>query len=75
MPDEITAEVGDTIRYHFYPKDHSVARAAYGVPCQPIEYTEPGHVPSFWSGFKIVDFPKTDVRTSQKPKADRKSVV
>lgn len=59
-PAELVANVSDIIAFHFFPKDHSVARAEYLTPCQPIEYTSPQKAPSFWSGFVIVDTPQAD---------------
>ncbi|KAF3031649.1 hypothetical protein E8E12_002204 [Didymella heteroderae] len=48
-PNELTnVSVGDTVTFEFYPPDHSVARAEFGVPCSPYEYTGKGKV-GFWS--------------------------
>jgi len=33
-PDTITAAVGDTVTFHFYPGDHSVVSSDYATPCQ-----------------------------------------
>lgn len=46
--------VGDTVTFQFYPPDHSVARAEYGLACVPYEYTAPGRT-GFWSGTQLVD--------------------
>lgn len=43
-PAEITAEEGDTIHFKFWPKNHSVAQAAFAKPCEPSKG-------GFWSGF------------------------
>lgn len=48
------------IEYRFYPQNHSVARAAYGQPCIPYEYTAPSRV-GFFSGFFPVQLVLTDV--------------
>jgi len=34
-PNSITAAVGDTIEYHFYPPEHSVAQSSFDTPCVP----------------------------------------
>ncbi|KAK0656703.1 hypothetical protein B0T16DRAFT_452244 [Cercophora newfieldiana] len=48
-PDSVTANVGDTIRFNFYPGGHRVARAEYKQPCIPYEYTGAGKK-GFWTG-------------------------
>ncbi|KAI1085133.1 hypothetical protein F5B20DRAFT_575598 [Whalleya microplaca] len=40
QPDTIQANPGDTIHFNFYPKNHSVARAAFKNPCIPWELTQ-----------------------------------
>ncbi|KAF2640894.1 hypothetical protein P280DRAFT_518237 [Massarina eburnea CBS 473.64] len=45
--------VGDTVSFEFYPSNHSVARAEYGSPCVPYEYTGKGKV-GFWSDTQVV---------------------
>lgn len=40
--------VGDVVDFEFYPPDHSVARAEFGSPCVPYEYTGKDKV-GFWS--------------------------
>ncbi|KAF7515347.1 hypothetical protein G7054_g14622 [Neopestalotiopsis clavispora] len=50
-PDSITAEVGDVIKFIFYPTNHSVVRAAYENPCIPFNYVNPGG-DTFFSGPK-----------------------
>ncbi|KAF1961158.1 hypothetical protein CC80DRAFT_231264 [Byssothecium circinans] len=40
--------VGDTVHFEFYPPDHSVARAEFGSPCVPYEYTGKNKT-GFWS--------------------------
>lgn len=49
--DQVNATVGDTIRFKFWPANHSIARAEYMFPCQPIDVTSPEKDPSFWDGF------------------------
>ncbi|KAI1384817.1 uncharacterized protein F4822DRAFT_374273 [Hypoxylon trugodes] len=49
QPDTITANIGDIIRFNFYPKNHSVVRADFKKPCIPWELTnDPSE--SFFSG-------------------------
>ena len=43
-PNVINASLGDTVTFKFWPKNHSVAQAAFNAPCQPANN-------SFWSGF------------------------
>ncbi|KAI0012690.1 hypothetical protein F4779DRAFT_17940 [Xylariaceae sp. FL0662B] len=40
QPDTIQANPGDTIHFNFYPKNHSVVRAAFENPCIPWELTQ-----------------------------------
>ncbi|KAI0181192.1 hypothetical protein GGR52DRAFT_22495 [Hypoxylon sp. FL1284] len=48
-PDTTKANPGDTIRFNFYPTNHSVVRAAFKNPCIPWELTnDPAE--SFFSG-------------------------
>ena len=53
-PDVTQANPGDTIKFRFYPQNHSVVRAEYQFPCIPYEMTGKGKV-GFSSGFKPVD--------------------
>jgi len=53
-PNTTYAEPGDIVSFVFYPSNHSVVRAAYGVPCIPYEYTYPGKE-GFYSGHFLVD--------------------
>ncbi|KAK8140241.1 hypothetical protein PG984_000307 [Apiospora sp. TS-2023a] len=41
-PDSVTANVGDIVRFNFYPTNHSVARAEFRYPCIPYETVEIG---------------------------------
>ncbi|KAI0379666.1 hypothetical protein F5Y04DRAFT_259567 [Hypomontagnella monticulosa] len=49
QPDTIVANPGDTIRFNFYPKNHSVVRADFKKPCIPWELTN-DPTQSFFSG-------------------------
>jgi plastocyanin len=44
MPSNLTAAEGDTVTFHFWPKNHSVAQATFDKPCEPM-------AGGFWSGF------------------------
>ncbi|KAH6625740.1 Cupredoxin [Boeremia exigua] len=50
-PDTITAAEGDTVTFRFWPKNHSIAQAAFNSPCAPLNT-------GFWSGF----VPTTDTQ-------------
>ncbi|KAH9866666.1 hypothetical protein J1614_008359 [Plenodomus biglobosus] len=43
-PESITADEGDLVHFKFWPKNHSVAQAAFNRPCEPMNN-------GFWSGF------------------------
>jgi len=49
VPDQVTAKVGDVIRFGFYPGGHRVARAEFKQPCIPYENTG-ANKRGFWSG-------------------------
>ncbi|KAM5348199.1 hypothetical protein ACJ41O_008023 [Fusarium nematophilum] len=38
-PDQLTAEVGDVVEFHFYKGAHSVAQSSFADPCQPLNTT------------------------------------
>ncbi|KAK4233134.1 hypothetical protein C8A03DRAFT_39180 [Achaetomium macrosporum] len=44
-PENIVAEVGSIVEFHFLPLNHSVVEASFGSPCQPKDAA------SFFSGF------------------------
>jgi plastocyanin len=44
-PENIVAEVGDIVEFHFLPANHSVVEASFANPCVPKDAT------SFYSGF------------------------
>ncbi|KAK4199110.1 hypothetical protein QBC40DRAFT_282525 [Triangularia verruculosa] len=48
-PKETTANVGDIIKFNFYPGGHRVSRAEFGFPCIPYEYVN-GNTGGFWTG-------------------------
>jgi plastocyanin len=43
-PPSLTANPGEKVEFHFYPKTHSVAQASFAKPCVPLNST------SFFSG-------------------------
>jgi plastocyanin len=47
-PNSTTAEKGDVLEFHFYPRNHSVAQGFYSNPCQPVQSGGffSGYVPS-----------------------------
>ncbi|RSL67734.1 hypothetical protein CEP54_003142 [Fusarium duplospermum] len=49
-PDEVKAEKGDIIEFHFEPKNHSVVAGDYRYPCSPLDIGT-----GFFSGFVPTD--------------------
>ncbi|KAK3338564.1 hypothetical protein B0H65DRAFT_327089 [Neurospora tetraspora] len=47
-PEIITANKGDTLEFHFLPRNHSVVKGYFGHPCQPATADIEG---PFFSGF------------------------
>ena len=47
-PESVTADIGDLLQFHFYPKNHSVVQGSFSTPCQPLA----GGV---YSGFEVVE--------------------
>ena len=35
-PNSVTANVGDTISFVFYPKNHTVTQSSFAAPCEPL---------------------------------------
>ncbi|EFX05912.1 extracellular serine-rich protein [Grosmannia clavigera kw1407] len=46
-PDNVVAEIGDIVEWHYLPKNHSVAQSSFGEPCEPLNT---GY--GFFSGFQ-----------------------
>lgn len=44
-PDNVTAEAGDLLEFHFYSKNHSVAQGDFASACQPVKTA------GFFSGY------------------------
>lgn len=47
-PDNVVAEVGDVVEWHFLPRNHSVAQSNFADPCEPL-----ADGTSFYSGFNF----------------------
>ncbi|KYK57631.1 plastocyanin-like domain-containing protein [Drechmeria coniospora] len=47
-PDNVVAEIGDVIEWHFLPRNHSIAQSNFGNPCQPL-----ADGASFFAGFNF----------------------
>ncbi|KAM0283104.1 hypothetical protein ACHAQH_002707 [Verticillium albo-atrum] len=45
LPDQVAADVGDVLEFHFYPQNHSVVAGDYDSPCTPLDHG------GFFSGF------------------------
>ncbi|KAB2571878.1 hypothetical protein DBV05_g9449 [Lasiodiplodia theobromae] len=55
VPENITAQVGDVVKFEFWPTNNSVARSDFGYPCIPYELTGTSRAESsFWSGFQPI---------------------
>lgn len=46
-PDNVVAEIGDVVEFHYLPANHSVAQSSFDAPCVPLTTPTPG----FFSGF------------------------
>ncbi|KAK6066545.1 extracellular serine-rich protein [Seiridium cupressi] len=51
-PNNIFAQVGDVVEWHFAPKNHSVAQSSFGEPCKPLTDGSGAEV-GFFSGFNF----------------------
>lgn len=49
-PEEVEAEKGDVLEFHFEPKNHSVVAGDYRYPCSPLDLGS-----GFFSGFLPTD--------------------
>jgi plastocyanin len=49
-PDNVKAEKGDVLEFHFEPKNHSVVAGDYRYPCSPLQLGS-----GFYSGFISTD--------------------
>ncbi|KAH8753802.1 extracellular serine-rich protein [Diaporthe sp. PMI_573] len=55
-PENVVAEIGDVVEWHFLPKNHSVAQSSFANPCVP----QSSVTPPFFSGFFPVDQGEAD---------------
>lgn len=51
-PDNIVAEIGDVVEWHFLPRNHSVAQSSFFEPCKPLEDTK-GEQVGFFADFNF----------------------
>ncbi|KAL0941406.1 extracellular serine-rich protein [Colletotrichum truncatum] len=35
-PDNVVADVGDIVEWHFLPRNHSIVQSSFGNPCEPL---------------------------------------
>jgi plastocyanin len=47
-PENVVAEIGDLIEFHFLPKNHSIVQSSFDKPCAPL-----GGDQSVFSGFNF----------------------
>ncbi|KXH59189.1 extracellular serine-rich protein [Colletotrichum salicis] len=47
-PDNVVAEIGDIVEWHYLPRNHSIAESNFGNPCNPLADGS-----SFFSGFNF----------------------
>ena len=60
-PENLTASVGDTINFHFYPRNHSVVQSSFDAPCVPLSSASSGNSEVIYSGF----FPVSEDESEQ----------
>ncbi|KAM0254381.1 hypothetical protein ACHAQJ_006850 [Trichoderma viride] len=48
-PENVVADIGDTIEWHFTPANHSIAQSDFAHPCKPL-----ADGTSFFAGFNFV---------------------
>jgi plastocyanin len=51
-PNNIFAQIGDVVEWHFAPRNHSVAQSSFGQPCKPLTDAT-GAETGFFSGFNF----------------------
>ncbi|KAK7217235.1 hypothetical protein V2G26_005238 [Clonostachys chloroleuca] len=47
-PDNVVAEIGDVVEWHFLPLNHAVAQSSFAEPCKPLN-----NGTGFYSGFQF----------------------
>jgi plastocyanin len=59
-PDNVQAEIGDVVEWHFLAANHSVAQSNFANPCAPLDADSSSASPSgFFPGFEFVTTPGT----------------
>jgi plastocyanin len=64
-PENVVAQIGDVIEWHYLPMNHSVAQSSFGNPCKPLDdgsgffsgfnfFTKEGQAPDVFT-FTVVD--------------------
>ena len=65
-PENVVAEVGSIVEFHFLPANHSVVEAAFNAPCRPRSDVDPAAPNSFFSGFfPVTPNPDGSLRQSE----------
>jgi plastocyanin len=54
-PNNIVANPGDIVEWHFLAKNHSVAQSSFAEPCKPLNIDQGSQ--GFFSGFNFVTAP------------------
>ncbi|UNI15377.1 hypothetical protein JDV02_001914 [Purpureocillium takamizusanense] len=52
-PDNVVAEIGDTVEWHFLPNNRSVAQSSFAEPCQPLVDHGTSSYSGFFAGFNF----------------------
>ncbi|GAO13384.1 uncharacterized protein UV8b_00636 [Ustilaginoidea virens] len=53
-PDNVVAQVGDVVEWHFLPRNHSVAQSSFADPCRPLgSGSGSGSGSGFFPGFEF----------------------
>ncbi|CAM1503567.1 Fc.00g011580.m01.CDS01 [Cosmosporella sp. VM-42] len=68
-PDNVVAEVGDVVEWHFLPKNHSVAQSSFAEPCQEL-----ADGTSFYSGFNFATMEGQSANVFQIVVEDKKPI-
>jgi plastocyanin len=62
-PENVVAEIGDLVEFHFLPKNHTVTQSSFDKPCEPL-----GGATSVFSGFNFA------VKAGETPNGESNSV-
>ncbi|KAL1620471.1 MFS transporter (Seo1) [Neofusicoccum ribis] len=67
-PENVTAQVGDVVKFEFWPTNNSVARSEFAYPCVPYSLTGASRVGlGFYSGFKPIVANLAQVNVTELP--------